>query len=314
MDQRAWASRPVGRCFEILASAGKPKVMARDYRSGGRFPVVDQGQGRIAGWTDDQSAVIESPLPVIVFGDHTRALKFVDFPFARGADGTQVLLPCEDIDPLFLYYACRSLDLPSRGYNRHLALLREREIAVPPGRDEQRAIGRVLRAAEAAFERQALLVNAGQRLKRPVMRQLFTRGLRGELQKETESGPVPESWVHMAVGAMGRVVTGTTPRTKEPGFYRGGLIPFISPGDFEHGTEITSTLKLITERGARVSRPVVAGSTCVVCIGSSIGKVGITTAPTSTTNQQINAIEAGDGFEPRYVFHFLTSLADHIRA
>jgi len=189
-----WSVRLVADCFHTLAFPGKGKVLARDYKKDGRFPVVDQGRERIAGWTDDEATVIDAPLPLVVFGDHTRALKFIDTPFARGADGTQILKPNDDIDPLFFLFACRSLNIPSRGYNRHFSLLREKRISVPDDKAEQEAIGRVLRLLEAHAEQQGTLKSTACLLKSTAMRELFTRGLRGEPQKETEIGPAPESW------------------------------------------------------------------------------------------------------------------------
>lgn len=233
MDERdEWPPRAVGQCFKVLTFPGKPKVLARDYQPSGRFPVVDQGQGRIAGWTNDEGAVVESPLPVIVFGDHTRELKFIDFPFARGADGTQILKSSEDIDTLFLYYACRSLSLPSRGYNRHLALLREQQIAVPPSKDEQRAVGRVLRAADAAREHQDLLVDSSERLKRSTMRALFTKGLRGEPLKETEIGAVPVSWDIVPLIKVCGMSSGGTPPKADPKCWIGD-VPWVSGKDLK---------------------------------------------------------------------------------
>src|SRR5688572_30583183 len=117
MSNSAWTNALVGDCLVPLSLAGKRKIQSRDYRPCGRFPVIDQGQTKIAGWTDDENAVINSILPLIVFGDHTRVLKYVDIPFARGADGTQLLKPKPGINPLFFYYACRAIDLPGRGYN-----------------------------------------------------------------------------------------------------------------------------------------------------------------------------------------------------
>ena len=58
------------------------KIAKRDYQVSGRFPVIDQGQKKIAGWTDNQDAVLRSSRPVVVFGDHSRTFKYVDHPFA----------------------------------------------------------------------------------------------------------------------------------------------------------------------------------------------------------------------------------------
>ena len=59
----------------------------KNYRDRGNFPIVDQGQSLIAGYTDDSSTLYQVELPVVIFGDHTREIKFVDFPFAVGAIG-----------------------------------------------------------------------------------------------------------------------------------------------------------------------------------------------------------------------------------
>ncbi|WP_207547139.1 restriction endonuclease subunit S [Mycolicibacterium fortuitum] len=155
---------------------------------------MDQGQPRIAGWTDSLNAVIESPLPLIVFGDHSRTFKYVDEPFARGADGTQLLRPVDEITPLFFFYACRAIDLPSRGYNRHFTLLKEKEISFPRDLAVQQSIAIVLQRAERAVALQDELVEMLEKTKSASMRQLFTQGLHGERQKATEIGPVPESW------------------------------------------------------------------------------------------------------------------------
>ncbi|MDR1463602.1 MAG: restriction endonuclease subunit S [Azoarcus sp.] len=189
-----WASASVADCLVPVPAAGKSKVQARDYKPSGRFPVIDQGQEQIAGWTDDETAVIDAPLPLVVFGDHTRAFKFLDAPFARGADGTQLLRPKADIDPLFFFYACRAIDLPARGYNRHFTVLKEKELSYPFDANEQKAVAGVLRKTESALHQQTALLDNLQELKRAAMRELFTRGLHGEAQKETEIGLVPESW------------------------------------------------------------------------------------------------------------------------
>ena len=313
MTVESWVTESVANCLVPVSVAGKTKIQSRDYKPSGRFPVIDQGQEQIAGWTDDESAVIEMPLPLVVFGDHTRAFKFLDAPFARGADGTQLLRPKPDIDPLFFFYACRAIDLPARGYNRHFTVLKEKALSYPAGDDEQKAIAAVLRQTESVLAQQSELLETLQEIKRAAMARLFTHGLRGEAQKETEIGLVPESWAEVSIADLGEIVTGTTPPTRERVYYDDGNIPFISPGDIEHGTPIASTQKCITDSGLAVSRALPAGTTCVVCIGSTIGKVGRTTAAASATNQQINAIVPGVGYDPNYLSHLLTYQSNIVR-
>lgn len=227
-----WASASVADCLVPVSVTGKSKVQSRDYKSAGRFPVIDQGQGQVAGWTDDESAVIDAPLPLIVFGDHTRAFKFMDAPFARGADGTQLLRPKADIDPLFFFYACRAIDLPARGYNRHFTILKEKELSYPLDANEQKAVAGVLRKTESSLQQHTALLDNLQELKRATMRELFTRGLRGEAQKETEIGLMPESWEPRTILELCEIWSGGTPR-KSVAEYWNGNIPWVSGKDLK---------------------------------------------------------------------------------
>ena len=202
-----WTTSSVADCLAPVPAAGKTKLQARDYKPAGRFPVVDQGQQRIAGWTDDDTAVIREPLPLIVFGDHTRTFKFIDRPFARGADGTQLLRPKRGIDPLFFFYACKAIDLPARGYNRHFTTLKEQGLSYP-GEAEQQAVGSVLRRVDSALEHQTELIAITQALKRAAMRELFARGVRGEPKEESETGLLPGGWKVLRLDACA-VVTST---------------------------------------------------------------------------------------------------------
>jgi type I restriction enzyme S subunit len=312
MPMLEWRTETVEDCLVRLPLGAATKVQTQDYRPSGLYPIIDQGQALIAGWTNDESGLIATDLPVVVFGDHTRAFKYIDFPFVRGADGTQVLKPKSGIDPLFFFYALRAINLTSRGYNRHFKALKEKEISIPLG-DEQRQISQALKLVDDALAVQNEELQVLDGCKRAVMRTLFTRGLRGEAQKETEIGTVPESWVEMPISSLGQIVTGSTPPTKDPTNYVDGDIPFIAPGDIEHGSAITRTEKLITRKGLRTSRPIRDGVTCFVCIGSTIGKVGYTTAPVCVTNQQINSIIPNERFNPLFVFYLMTYWTDHVR-
>ncbi len=177
------------------------KIAARDYRPSGRFPIIDQSQNPIAGWTDSEAAVLRTPRPVIIFGDHSRTFKYADGPFAAGADGTLILNPSKEFDPKFLYFACLDLEIPSRGYNRHYTVLKE--LSVPkPKPAEQRKIAAVLGKVQAAVEVEGELIRVTRELKQAALRQLFTRGLRCEPQKQTDLGPIPESWDVVPLGTL----------------------------------------------------------------------------------------------------------------
>jgi type I restriction enzyme S subunit len=138
-------------------TSGNTKTLQTDYQPAGRYPVVDQGQDVIAGYLDDETALCRAELPVIVFGDHTKAFKFIDFPFCIGADGTKVLRPRSDVHPKYVFHYLRTLKLPDVGYSRHYKFLKRFDIPLPP-LPEQRRIAATLDAADAFRQkrRQAL--------------------------------------------------------------------------------------------------------------------------------------------------------------
>lgn len=129
-------------------SGGNVKTPQGEYKRSGQFAVVDQGKALVAGYVDDIAQVCKAPLPVVVFGDHTRCLKFIDFPFGVGADGVKVLRPMTaELDTKYLYHFLRQLRLPDGGYDRHFKYLKREKIPFPP-LAEQRRIAAILDQAE----------------------------------------------------------------------------------------------------------------------------------------------------------------------
>ncbi len=150
------------------------KVKQQNYLPVGRFPIVDQGQNLIAGYWNNEDDVYYGPLPVIVFGDHTRIFKYVDFPFVRGADGTKILIPnTEKYFPLFLYYALLNLKIPSRGYNRHYRILREQVLVLPP-LHEQKRIAEILKAVDDKIEAERRRAEALEKVFKALLNDLMT--------------------------------------------------------------------------------------------------------------------------------------------
>lgn len=291
MTIESWATELLADCLVPVSVTGKAKIQSRDYKRSGRFPVIDQGQAPIAGWTDDESAVIDTPLPLIVFGDHTRVFKFLDAPFARGADGTQLLCPKPGIDPLFFFYACRAIDLPARGYNRHFTVLKEKELSYPSSDGEQKAIAAVLRQTESALVQQSSLLDTLQELKRATMRELFTRGLRGEPQKDTEIGPVPESWETRTILDLCEIWSGGTPRKSVAEYWKGD-IPWVSGKDLKTPA-LDDTIDHVSAAGVEAaSRLAPAGAVLLLVRGMGLAKdlpVAVINRPMAF-NQDVKAL------------------------
>jgi len=188
-----WDKQTFSECVQPVRVDRTKQIKMRRYQPKGKYPIVDQGQGLVAGWTDNEDVVIRDSLPYVVFGDHTRLLKYVDFPFALGADGAKLIKPKDDINPLYFYFQLLRLDIPSRGYSRHYRLLKEKAISIPPI-PEQKKIAAVLLKIQRAIETQEQIIQSLRDLKKSTMQHVFTRGLRGEKTKMTEIGEIPPGW------------------------------------------------------------------------------------------------------------------------
>lgn len=308
-----WPSVPFPGCLVPHGVGRANQILASDIRAVGRFPVVDQGQGQIAGFTDDEERVVKSDLPFIVFGDHTRVFKYVDFPFVLGADGTKVLKPnAELFDARFFYFAALGLDIPSRGYNRHFSLLKERSIP-RPDLPEQRQIATVLSAVQRAIERQERLIALAAELKKALMHKLFTEGTRGDSQHHPDLGRYPENWSLTPIAEVGRCVTGTTPSTKVPEYWSSADHEFISPADLGESKYVKCAGRHISAAGLGAARPLPRDSVLCVCIGSSIGKTGLTWHAVSSTNQQINSVVVDAAYNPHFVYYLLSHWSENWR-
>ncbi len=108
-----------------------PRLATSEYMTSGQYPIIDQTANIYhAGFTAREDAVSRQ-FPAVVFGDHSCAVKYVNFPFVRGADGTQIMLSKDDrISIEYLYFATKNIPL-REGYARHYSILKESYIIAP---------------------------------------------------------------------------------------------------------------------------------------------------------------------------------------
>lgn len=137
-----WLYTELEVAFENIPLTGK-KLAQKNYEVQGDFPVVDQGASEVGGYSNDKNKLINIERPVIVFGDHTKCLKYINFSFIPGADGVKVLMPRSPIDPKYAFYACRSLQLPDRGYSRHYSFLKKCNFPLAPLNEQKRIVAKL---------------------------------------------------------------------------------------------------------------------------------------------------------------------------
>ena len=123
-------------------SVSKNKIKTSEILEEGEIPVVDQGQSFVAGYTNRVDLEIMLPGPVIIFGDHTSALKFVEFNFVAGADGVKILRPV-GVGEEYFYLVAKTLPIENRGYGRHYSRLVDNLFPLPPEAEQPRIVAKV---------------------------------------------------------------------------------------------------------------------------------------------------------------------------
>lgn len=160
---------------KLITTVSPPsKLQSSNYGTQGKFPIIDQSQEFICGWTDDERAVITESLPLIIFGDHTCALKFVDKPFAQGADGIKILKVRPAISAEYLFHSLSHRPLAMEDYKRHFSMLKERAVVFPDIESgEQQKIADCLSSLDDLITAQTQKIDALKTHKKGLMQQLF---------------------------------------------------------------------------------------------------------------------------------------------
>lgn len=159
---------------ELVFTISPPiKLNTTDYLENGKYPIVDQGKKLIVGYTNNDTAVFHE-IPAVVFGDHTKEVKFIDFPFAVGADGVKIL-DSNEIEKKYLKFVLEEAlkKLPDLGYSRYFSELKNIVITFPD-KAEQCAIAQVLSTADAAIQTTEKLIAQKELRKKWLMQQLLT--------------------------------------------------------------------------------------------------------------------------------------------
>lgn len=130
--------RPFESCIRKVKYTNK--IASQDFKESGRFPIVSQEEAFISGYWDDPDDVFHIDGPVVIFGDHSRHVKYVDFDFVIGADGVKILAPIGDIEAKYLYYYLKWLRIPSLGYSRHYKILKDQMVPVPSLANQKRIV------------------------------------------------------------------------------------------------------------------------------------------------------------------------------
>ena len=152
------------------------KLQKMEYLSIGRFPIIDQSINYIAGYTNNKNTIIQINSPVIVFGDHTCILKYIDFNFAQGADGIKIL-SISKLYPKFVYYVILNANIQPDGYKRHFSILKNMSIKYPVSSKEQQKIADFLSSVDELIIEQVKKIKLLQEYKKGLLQQALPNSI-----------------------------------------------------------------------------------------------------------------------------------------
>jgi len=167
-----WEKKKVG---DMISKIQRTKqVTTNNYQASGKIPVIDQSRNYIAGYTDDAECLVKVTVPYIVFGDHTRILKYIPFSFAKGADGTQLIMSndLERMPQTLFYNSLIEIDLSNYSYARHFKYLKEEFVLLPSeyiARKYDSIVSRYYQSIQKSREQIRLLTEARDRLLPKIM-------------------------------------------------------------------------------------------------------------------------------------------------
>ena len=279
MSKHGWTYKKFEDCLKKFKTPSK--IKSSEYYRSGLYPVISQEQEYISGYNNSAEKIFHHDKPVVVFGDHSRVVKYVDFDFIVGADGVKILLVRDELNPRFFYYYIKWIDVQSLGYSRHYKVLKENYIPVPPI-GEQEAIVAELDKINSAIDELKLQVADLGTLAQATFYDMF-------------GDPVanPKAWPVKKLGEIAQTGTGATPNRRKSKLYYGGTIPWVKTTEVHYDdifdTEEKITDLAIKETNCKIYPP---GTILLAMYGQGktrgqIAKVKIS----ASTNQACAAIE-----------------------
>jgi type I restriction enzyme S subunit len=294
MTSHNWQKQALGELLDLEYGDG----LTKEERSGEGYPVYGSS-GTIG---KHSNYLIEGPGIIVGRKGTVGAVEWSDENFWP-IDTTYYVRPKSAVAFRWLYWLLLHANLGRLdastgvpGLNRHEAYTVD--VDVPP-LSEQRRIAEILDAADAAIRETERVIAKLREIQQGLLHDLLTRGLddHGHLRdpdahpeqfKDSPLGRIPRAWTMQPISELGRVVTGTTPPGSADDAW-GDALPFITPTEITNDGFVEKAERSISKEGKKYIRLIPEDSVMVVCIGSTLGKVGIAKS-NCATNQQINSV------------------------
>ncbi len=293
---QGWVEIEFKKIIKSIPLTGK-KLKQKEYQNKGKLPVIDQGQNFIGGYTDKSELKIDCNLPVIVFGDHTKIIKFVEQDFVAGADGVKVLESIPPLNPKLVYYFIKAIPLPNKGYARHYQYLNNSTIRIPPLNEQERIVNKIEESLSLFNFTNEILTKTKLQLKQYKF-SLLIHALSGKLttnwrhkhhqktESNTENNKLPSEWKICKINDICTLVGGGTPTRNKPQYFTGNTV-WLTPTEISSDkiATVSKSRESITEEGLKTSSAkIVPKDSVLLTSRATIGRVAIA-GKELTTNQ-----------------------------
>jgi type I restriction enzyme S subunit len=310
---------PDGVGMEKLGSLTKtvraPRSIPRSqYLDSGILPVIDQSQLPIAGYVNELDAALDIGA-CVVFGDHTREVKFVDYPFAAGADGTVILSPGTAMIPRYLYFVMAALQITSRGYNRHWSAVKNIEVPVPPLEVQREIVSILDKFTQLEAELEAELEARRSQYEHTRDQLLdFSGDLSSHPLRELIAELCPEGVAHYNLDEVFDIRGGYTPSKANEVFWRDGTVPWFRMEDIRfNGRVLNDAIQKVSKEAVKKETPFEADS-LIVATTATIGEHALITSP-FLANQQFSILTRKTKYQslvdPKFAFFVGFGISEH---
>lgn len=282
------------------------KIPNKDFGNHGEYAIIDQGANIIAGYTNDETVITDLGYPVIVFGDHTRVLKYVEYPFAIGADGVKVLsVDIEKAYPLYVFYFLKFLKIPNAGYSRHFKFLKEKKIALPKDIDDQKRIAKVLQQCEVLIQKRKESID----LMDDLLKSTFMDMFKAELAVKNKDNWMPLGQTielladYHANGSYETLNAKITIKTEKD------FALMVRTTDLEKNDFETDCRYLNEEEYNYLEKSKIFGNEIIITKIGSAGNVYLMPVLNRPVSLGMNAflLRLKKDFEPKFIYGFLTT-------
>lgn len=259
--KKVWSAHKFEEC--IVKINPPKKLKSSDYLLDGLYPIVSQDNNIISGYWDEIDDVVHVDQPVVIFGDHTRVIKYVDYDFVVGADGVIILEPIKKLIPKFFFYFLKSCYIPNLGYSRHYKLLKELNIPVPSYNIQQQIVEE-LDCLTSIIEKQKKQLEELDNLAQSIFYDMFGDPI------ENEKG-----WNINKLGELCKTSSGGTPSKSIAEYFKGDIL-WLRSGEIKDMYLYDTEIKISDSALKNSSAKIFPVNTVVVAMyGATVGQVGI---------------------------------------